>query len=169
MLSFVTQILVVCGVALHFHPLFPQPLRSFSSWYSFYFVHNSLYLKFFAPLSLLSLCRTLTFLSATTVMWVRLHVFTSTNWPAQKVIHYTWYLSSGPAWWNHQVNRMWHSIWRVCIYIIGLAQLFLESSLAKCEGCPTICGFIFGTINRDESVGEGWGLALIKSRTVSSI
>lgn len=51
MLGFVTQILVVCVVALQFHPLFPQPFPSFlvSLRYSFYFVHNSLYFKFFCP------------------------------------------------------------------------------------------------------------------------
>lgn len=126
--------------------------------------------EFICPLSL---CRTLTFLSATTATWVHLHVFTSTNWPAQKVTRCTWCLSSGPAWWNHQVNRMLLNqlpkrsfLIIVCLYIIGL---FWESNLAKCEGCPTICGFIFGTINGDESVGEGWGLALIKWRMVSSI
>lgn len=79
----------------------------------------------------LSLCRTLTFLSATTVTSVRLHAFTSTNWPAQKETHYTCYLSSGPAWWNHQVNRMWCNQSPYSSFPLPCAPLLL-SCAARC-------------------------------------
>lgn len=146
MLGFVTQILVVCGEALQLHTFFPQHFRSFFVLVCLLYISLSILYIILYIYNFFPLCRTLTFLSATTVTWVHLHVFTSTNWQAQKVTRYTWYLSSGPAWWNHQVNTMWwyqlpyssfviDSLYRVCSYICGLAQLLLASSRAKCEGC----------------------------------